>query len=221
MVPETLSSGFSLSYCWPRRKSLTTIIQKTNTARDSTILAPFHQGLRPLLPGLARSTLSFQRCSIFIIMSVSHKNTIRGDCLNRGSWLSSQIYCKTIWELWKMSFTVKLSCFKKKKKKASCTLNYPSVTDHKIPIVFHVIYSSQEMLNTSSRLLVPSQEFSDFYGMGDWGWFWPYGVLPGRIHVTIEDCLSEHWLYWLLQNNMWDFMVIKFNGAPSFRILNN
>lgn len=49
-----------------------------------------------LLALLMRFRLSFQRWSIFVIMSIIlQKNPIRGDCLNRGSWLSSQIYYKT------------------------------------------------------------------------------------------------------------------------------
>lgn len=143
MVPETLSSGFSVFYCWLRRAWQQW--SRRQILSETAHLAPFHPGLRPFLPILWRSLLSSHRRSIFVIMSISYKNTIRGDCLNRGSWLNSQIYVKPFGSCGKwVSLLSFLAVKEKKKKKASCTLNYPSITDHKIPIALHVIYSSRE-----------------------------------------------------------------------------
>lgn len=81
-------------------------------------------GVRALLSVLLmRLGPLFQRWSLFVIMSiVPHKYPIREDCLNRGGWLNSQIYCKTTWGVVENEFHCWTFALKREKENQAASL---------------------------------------------------------------------------------------------------
>ena len=149
----------------------------------------------------------FQRWSLFVIMSiVPHKYPIREDCLNRGGWLNSQIYCKTTWGVVENEFHCWTSALKREIKLQAWALDDPSLADHKTSTTLRVLYSSPErvqMLLPGSQHLPEGGEVMASVFMGHKG-KWTQSCCPGRDQkrkLLCKSCnqfeqavLVSHWV---------------------------